>query len=275
MKKIYTLLVCSLLALLPAQKAMAGMESVPLATDTRIRVVPYDVNEVFKFVGHYGFQSSIEFSPEEAIKTISVGDSIAWQIVPDANRIFIKPIEENPQTNMTVVTNKRTYQFELHGKHASNVRDQDMIFVLRFTYPGETDVSFLDKSRVPEISQNPGRYNQNYTLSGPDRISPIRIFDDGEFTYFQFKDINADIPAFFNVDSEGREAIINFRTVGDYIVVERVSSMLTLRHGADVVCVYNESMPLQMHKDFEKSDSKKSKVSGVEVEKDYNFGKKN
>lgn len=273
MKKLYLLATCFLLAAAPAKQAWADMESTPLASDARIRVVPYDVNEVFKFVGHYGYQSSIEFAPDEVIKTISVGDSVAWQIVPDANRIFIKPIEENPQTNMTVVTNKRTYQFELYGKHASSVKDNDMIFVMRFTYPGETDVSFLDKSKVPEVNQDPSRYNQNYTISGPDRISPIRIFDDGEFTYFQFKDINADIPAFFKVDSDGKEAIINFRTVGDYIVVERVTSMFTLRHGSDVVCVYNEAMPLEMHKDTEKKKSGNNS-SGVSVQKDYNFNSK-
>jgi len=225
----------------------AVQEAIPIATDNRIRIVPYDANDVFKFVGHFGFQSSIEFAKEETVKTISIGDSMAWQVVPEGNRIFIKPIEENPQTNMTVVTSKRVYHFELLGKHSSGMRDSDMIFVMRFTYPGESDVSFIGRNSVitPEAAYNSGKYNQSYKISGQERISPIRIFDDGEFTYFQFKDVNADIPAFFLVDSQGKEAIINFRTVGDYIVVERVAARFTLRHGSDIVCVYNETIPYE------------------------------
>ena len=234
----------------------AVQDSVPLSTDFRIRVVPYNQNEVFKFMGHFGYQSTIEFAPDEDIKTVSIGDSTAWQVVPNGNRLFLKPISPNPQTNMMVVTNKRSYNFELHGKETENMQDKDMIFVFRFIYPGETDVSFMDKNKIPNpaIDLNPGKYNQKYTLSGSERISPIRIFDDGEFTFFQFKDINADIPAFFMVDSEGREAIINYRTVGDYIVIERVTSQFTLRDGRDVVCVFNEAKPLALLPEKERQD---------------------
>lgn len=255
MKKLKTFFLASTLALTFSQ-AQAVQDSVPLSTDSRIRVVPYNQNEVYKFMGHFGYQSAIEFAADEDIKTVSIGDSTSWQIVPNANRLFLKPIESNPQTNMMVVTSKHTYNFELRGKETDNMQDKDMVFVLRFVYPGETDVSFMEKNRVPnpEIDKDPSRYNQSYTISGSEHISPIRIFDDGEFTFFQFKDINGDIPAFFMVDSEGKEAIINYRTVGDYIVVERVTSQFTLRHGKDVACVFNEAKPLKLLPKEERED---------------------
>ena len=31
------------------------------------------------------------------------------------------------------------------------------------------------------------KYNFNYTFSGPDEIAPVKVFDDGEFTYFEFR----------------------------------------------------------------------------------------
>lgn len=229
--------------------ASALQESSSLSTDYRIREVPYDKNEVYKFIAHYRFQSSIEFEEGEDIRTISVGDSAAWQIIPSGNRIFLKPTDENPNTNMTIVTNRRIYYFELYGEIAKDVKNKDLTFAMRFIYPGELSVqSFNSAEQVPgqDIIDNPEKYNFNYSISGTSRISPIRIFDDGEFTYFQFKDINADLPAFFKVDSEAREAIINFRTVGDYVVVERVTSQFTLRHGPDIVCVFNEASPLQL-----------------------------
>lgn len=254
MKKIAKLLIVAVAAIFCSQ-AQAVQDSIPLSTDFRIREVPYNVNDVYKFMGHYGYQSAIEFAADEEVKTVSIGDSTSWQIVPSGNRLFLKPIEPNPQTNMMVVTNKRTYNFELHGKETENMADKDMTFILRFVYPGESDVTFLDKNKVttPEVSKDPGKYNQRYKISGPERISPIRIFDDGEFTYFQFRDVNADIPGFFMVDDEGKEAIINYRTVGDYIVVERVTSQFTLRDGRDTVCVFNEAKPLQVVPEDERS----------------------
>lgn len=230
--------------------ASALQESTPLATDARIREVSYSPDEVFKFTAHYKIQSSIEFEQGEDIRTISVGDSDGWQIVPSGNRIFLKPVELDADTNMTVVTNQRVYHFEIYAREQLSMGDDDMVFVMRFVYGGEKNYSFEDENStaVPnhEIEDNPSKYNFAYTISGSDNIAPIRIFDDGEFTFFQFKDINADLPAFFKVDSERREAIINYRTVGDYVVVERVSPMFTLRHGRDVVCVFNEARPLKL-----------------------------
>ncbi len=246
MKKFTKALLLSTAIIACHGQASAIQDSISLATDFRIRMVPYNTNEVYKFMGHYGYQSAIEFGTDEDVKTVSIGDSTAWQIVPSGNRLFLKPIEPNPQTNMMVVTNRHVYNFELHGKETENMADKDMTFVLRFIYPGESDVQFLDKNKVPnpKVDLHPERFNLKYTVSGSEHISPIRIFDDGEFTYFQFKDVNADIPAFFMVDSEGKEAIINYRTVGDYVVVERVTSQFTLRNGADTACVFNESKPL-------------------------------
>lgn len=46
---------------------------------------------------------------------------------------------------------------------------------------------------------------------------------------------------FFSVDDDGNESIVNYQVAGDYIVVERVESRFTLRHGKEVACVFNES----------------------------------
>lgn len=235
---------CALAFVACVPMAYALQEPRAIITDNRIRTVRYSPNEVFKFIGHYGYQSSIEFSADEEVQTVSIGDSVAWMVDPAVNRIFIKPIEQDAMTNMTVITDKRVYHFELHAEETENIRDRDMIFVLRFMYPeqdGEGIIGNMDT--VPDFEADKDKYNFNYTLQGSEMISPIRIFDDGEFTYFQFKDKNADVPAFFFVDALGNEEVLNFRTRGDYIVVERVGSRFTLRRGAYIVCIYNESLP--------------------------------
>ena len=232
-------------SILPSQ-AQALRLPRALATDPRIFVIMYAPDEVFKFTGTYGYQSGIVFEPGEEILTISLGDSVAWMINPTGNRIFLKPIEQDAETNMTVLTNKRTYLFELHARDADSVSDKNIIFQMRFIYPEveQAGTGGANLDEVPDVNlEGRDKFNFNYSIRGSDEIAPIQIFDDGEFTYFEFKDKNAEVPAFFKVDEDGKENLINFRTRGDYIVVERVASRFTLRNGKDWVCVYNDARP--------------------------------
>lgn len=224
----------------------------PQGVDGRIHTIMYGPDEVFKFTGHYGYQSSIIFEEGEEILTISMGDSIPWQITPSGNRIFLKPIEQDAQTNMTVITSKRNYLFELHAEEAESIEDPGLIWVLKFIYPTEMVVrrkkreELRDPALPPEATQNQNvNFNFNYTIRGSYEFAPIKIYDDGEFTYFEFRDKNASIPAFYHVDNQGKEYLINFRARDDKIIVERVSSRFTLRHGNDIVCVYNEARPMR------------------------------
>lgn len=233
-------------AALMANEAYALQEPRPIATDRRIRTVRYSPNEVYQFIGHYGYQSSIEFGKGEDIQTVSIGDSVAWMVNPSENRLFLKPIEQNATTNLTVITSQRTYFFELHAAETSNIRDDDMVFSVRFIYP-QDDMGTLDYNAfdaLPDIVSHPEKYNMNYSVRGSQNVSPIRIFDDGSFTYLEFRDKNAELPAVFHVDAAGNEELVNFRKRGNYLVIERVSPVFTLRRGPDLVCVYNESMPI-------------------------------
>ncbi len=235
-----------LLSLLVAEPVLALQTPRAIATDSRIRTVRYSPNEVYQFIGHYGYQSTIEFEADEKIQTVSIGDSVAWLVNPSGNRIFLKPIEQNALTNLTVISDKRSYFFELHAEETKDIRDKNMIFSYRFIYP-QSDNSAIDYSQtepLPDFEREPEKFNFNYSVRGSSIIEPVRIFDDGEFTYFEFRDKNAEIPAFFRVDSAGGEELINFRKRGNYIVVERVASRFTLRRGADIICVYNDALPM-------------------------------
>jgi type IV secretion system protein VirB9 len=241
--KILAISIVLALSGLSVNQAQAASDSRSLPVDHRVHVISYQPDQVFRMDGHYRYQSAIEFEKDEDIRTISMGDSSAWMINPSGNRLFLKPIEQDATTNMTVLTNKRTYLFELHAREASDINDANMVFIMRFIYNDKGDgLGRTGLDSVPDIDNEADRskYNTNYTISGSDAIAPLRIFDDGEFTYFQFPNKNADVPAFFWVDGDNNENVINYRTRGDYIVVERVVTRFTLRHGGEVVCVFNE-----------------------------------
>lgn len=241
-----------------SEAATAVQRPKPLATDPRIRTYFYAPNEVYVWVGHYRYASMIEFEKGEKILTVLMGDSTAWKPEVQGHKLFIKPVDQDATTNMTVITDKRLYQFELYAEEAKDIKDEDLIFHAKFIYNTAKNDNVkvftpenknptpeeANKKLTPDLSK-PENYNFNYTIAGSDANAPIKIFDDGEFTFFQFRNKNAEVPAFFMVSPDGAESLINYRVIGDYIVVERVSSQFTLRNGNEINCVYNEANPLQ------------------------------
>lgn len=113
-----------------------ALDTSPVITDSRIKTFVYNENDVYAVKTHYGYQSNIEFGRHERIRTVSVGDRVGWQVVPAGRRLFIKSLEENGHTNMTVVTNKRAYQFDLRSSGRVPLRpNEELVYVIRFFYP--------------------------------------------------------------------------------------------------------------------------------------------
>ncbi len=221
-----------------------------LVTDDRVKQVPYDPNQVYEVVGTYGYQTSIEFANDEVVKVVSLGDSIAWQTVPYQSRLFIKPVEPNAATNLTVVTDKRTYYFKLTSSRARMTQT----FLVRFIYPSSasnpnaTMSGHAGASRSNASTDNgidPARLNIDYSVSGDKTAIPLkRAFDDGQFTYFLFEQ-NAEIPSFYTVGPDGTESAVSPRREGPYMVVKRTANLFTLRNGNAHLCVQNNANPLR------------------------------
>ena len=226
-----SLFVAAALAVLPVLQAEA---EVPVVTDSRIKTFVYNSNEVFTVTTHYGYQSNIEFGDREQIETVSVGDRIAWQIIPAGRRLFIRAQEENAHTNMTVVTNKRAYQFDLRSSSADAVfGSEQLTYVVRFFYPGEANsapVSYVPAAPVmapampmnatvaapspmpmPVMQEATTPLNFRYTYSGSNQAAPVKIYDDGRSTFFKFN--GAPIPSFSVITAKGEELAVPSRRV--------------------------------------------------------------
>ena len=111
----------------------------PITTDNRVKTYVYNENEIYPLVIYYGYQTSIEFAKGEEVSSISMGDSYVWQINPVGRHIFVKPLEENMHTNMTILTNKRAYQFDLFSKKIESEFNNDLVYVMRFYYPDDLE----------------------------------------------------------------------------------------------------------------------------------------
>lgn len=218
-----------------------------LGKEKRFRTYVYNPNDVYRYVGYYLNQSYIEFEEGEVIQTISMGDPTPWLTNILGNKLFLKPTGSYPQTTMTIFTNKRSYYFELDAMEPSGVDENDILFFVKFVYPTSNDKNIVkfnvkkQRDDYPDLTDL-SKYNFNYEFAGSPAIAPIKVFDDGVFTYMEFKTDNAEIPAIFAVNEQGYETLVNFRIVEEYVVIEQVAGQLTLRSGGDVVCVYNNSL---------------------------------
>ena len=118
-------------ALIPAL-ALALLASPAVAKDPRLVEVMYDEMQIVRIDGKVAVQASIVFGDDEVIENVAIGDSQAWQVTPNkrANILFVKPLEARAATNLTVITSKRTYLFDLVASPAVKP-----LYVLRFEYP--------------------------------------------------------------------------------------------------------------------------------------------
>jgi len=87
--------------------------------------------------------------------------------------------------------------------------------------------------------------NDRYTmqaLPGGDIAVPSAVFDDGRFTYFEFRG-SREIPAVFvhGTDGEQRRANFHFDTQRELLVVHSTAQRFTLRLGKAVVGIFNEA----------------------------------
>lgn len=216
-----------------------------------IKNILYDENTLYQYIGYYGVATIINFDKNEEIVNLIMGDTTAWQFHNLGNKLLLKPIGESDvaETNAIIYTNKnRTYHIMMKAEEPSSIYNKDIPFEIRFIY--NTNES-LDFKKISDINEklhkvdiaNLNYINFDYTVAGNDSILPIRVFDDARFTYFQFYDINGNIPAIFAVNSDGYESLINFKIQDNYVVVDRVVPRFTLRHGDIHACVYNEDTP--------------------------------
>ena len=211
-------------------------ESVPrrASTDHRVKIVQYDPNNIVPLKGKYGYQTQVTFAPNEIVQNVSLGDSIAWQVVPVNNNLFIKPVASSI-TNMTVLTNVNSYTFQLNSQDP----EVSPTYKLQFMYSqGGYDTS--GKSNAV-TTVDPTKVNWKYSFTGERMLAPLEAFDDNQFTYFKFKsDGMSHLPAVFIVDKNRGETLVNYHMQGDYMVVNSVAKQFTLRDGAYTTTVFND-----------------------------------
>ena len=228
-----------------------------ISTDSRIRNLEYNKNEVFRIVVHYGYQSSIEFQENETIEHIFAGNNYAWALSTLENRLFIRPLEENIMTNMTIITNERTYQVELISQSISNSMKEELTYVTRFILPHkgknittkdtEHENIFIPEQNTEIIPNTLPKinfeiFNFNYHLPATESKTKAKIqeiFDDGKQTFISF--IEAEDEKVIYACSGGICSLQkNLIDNGEYKVLRGTFPILKCRVNDTMYTIYNK-----------------------------------
>ena len=218
----------------PAHAAYYGQ-----STDAHIRTVFYNPDQVVRLDATYGYQMMIQFGADERIENVAIGDGLAWQVTPNkaASLLFVKPVEHAARTNMTVVTDRRSYLFELVAHPDTAARQDQAIYSVRFVYPPPPAIATV---APPPPPAPPERRNTDYSYTGSRELLPSVVFDDGRFTYFKWPAETA-TPAVFAVAPDGSESLINYSWREGYESVEQIAPSFRLRDGRQVTTVINDA----------------------------------
>jgi type IV secretion system protein VirB9 len=234
---------CSLVVFLYAGYCSGLGAAEPITMDSRVKTYIYNPNEVFPIVLHYGYHTHIDFPKSEFVTSIIVGNPSDWDINNRGNRIFLQTYSKRAHTNMTVITNKRTYEFDLLAKENLQEADYDLAYSIKFYYPEEEkpstgcDLDLMTDQPGVAVNQDTqaqtfeirdlikGNVNSNYVYFGDQDLAPLVTFNDSRFTYLKFGK-NCVVPK-IDVISNKKQKVKIFRYNG-YIVLDNVFARIKL-----------------------------------------------
>ncbi len=190
----------------------------PIAADAHIQAVAYDPQQVVALRVASGFAVTVNLSPEERIETVTVGDAGAWQVQVNrrADRMVIKPVGDPRTTNLTAITDQRSYNFTLY---AASAGEDALPYMVNFLYPALAMVQ-------PVAATTMSRYR----VRGKKSLLPAAISDDGTFTsIFWPKDVT--LPAVYRQDDQSHLALVNGLMRDGAFVIEGVYRRLVFMIG--------------------------------------------
>ena len=213
------------LALALALPSLALAERVPqtLGQDARVRHVDYSNSDVIRVDTALLVNTAVELGAGERINQVLMGDSESFEVevLSNRNTVSIKPVVSGAATNMTIYTNRRAISFFL-----TEGRSSTPTFRVVVNMPDDG----------PATPQRPaGGRDVGYQFSNDSTIRPLRVWNDGTSTFFEFAgDMR---PSIFGLNSSGYEITQNSQTQGNVVRVNGVRDDYTIRIGDDFVCI--------------------------------------
>lgn len=201
--------------------------------DKRIKSAVYSDDQVYNIYTKIGEITLIQLQDDEIIikdkegAAVFAGNKNSYdkpQIFK--NKIIFKPIKNNIITNFIIVTDKRNYIFNIKPANKKN----PVTYVLTFNQNADLENYFYKKN---------GKENYNYYGKGDKELSPLLVYDDGLFTYFDFSNIK-NKPTIFKMDESKNESSISTHIKNQIMVVHEVAKNFYIRKDKKVLSIINK-----------------------------------
>ena len=216
-----------------ASPALAEVTPRSMSVDARSATAVFQEGEVYRINTQLRRVTLITLAQGERFLDFKAGDTESFQFADteDGNAILVKPVIAGAVTNGVIVTNRRFYLVELHESSTRNPH-----YSVSFQAPAS--------ERRATQAAVPAGPPKTYMISVKTRdaqIAPIRVWDDGRRTFFEFGP-DAPIPSVFRADASGREYIVNARTDGTKVSVASRSDRWVIRYGDEFICIVNAEL---------------------------------
>jgi type IV secretion system protein VirB9 len=208
-------------------------------------VTPYRTDAVYRLRGYVGYQIDITFAPGERFLGVGVGDAKGVTFAANGNHLFLKPRAAHVATDITVLTNRRTYLFDYEVEpRPPDPTGADVIYALRFEYPRVSiQVVSHERQRIDTdlaAARDTRQRNYDYWYCGEPSLKPKAAWDDGVQTTLVFG-AHTELPAIFAASVDGGESLVNFDVQAGRIVVQRVAPRLIVRRGKLAGCIVDRA----------------------------------
>ena len=218
-----------------AQGAQAASLGYGSQFDPRIQKTQYNPEDVIKVMVKKGTVSLVQFAEDEKVDAIGLGDPDAWKVSVKDNSVFFRPIvEDSPDTNVAVMTNKRNYSLYLMSTKGTPT------YVLRFDYPKPLKNPLFTPPDKKIPCADGGTINGKYLMRGAMDIAPYQIWDDGQFVCMRWSGAK-DLPVAYRKNADGEEVLVNTHMENNTMVIHELSKDYVLRLGKQVLDVRTDS----------------------------------
>src|SRR5215469_3711394 len=209
-----------------------------------MQIYPWTEGALYRLYASPERVSSIALQSGEELIDISAGDTVRWVVGDTASgrgtmrrvQILVKPTLPDLQTNLVILTDRRSYHLELISTQ------QTYMASVSWTYPADNLIALHrqnnDASEVEDRVADHGIHLESlsfrYRIEGDDPPwRPVRVFDDGRKVYIEMPSglSQGEAPPLFVAGSNGRPNLINYRVRGRYYIVDQLFGAAELRLG--------------------------------------------
>jgi type IV secretion system protein TrbG len=210
-----------------------------------IQVYPFSPGALYQVYAAPGEITDIALEPGENLVgsgPVAAGDTVRWIIGDTVSgagptkrvHILAKPARPDLVTNLIINTDRRTYHLELHSDEKTYMASvswayaQDQLIALR-QQNAEADAAAPVATGV-DINA----LNFRYRIEGDNPAwRPLRAFDDGRQVFIEFPNgiSQGELPPLWVIGAEGDGQLVNYRVIGNHMIVDRLFAAAELKLG--------------------------------------------